>query len=40
VSPPTPHDYAAWRWSRLGALTEKLEVGAVLAEKPGWPAGP
>jgi len=31
VSPVTPLEYAAWRRSRLGALTEALEVGAVLA---------
>jgi hypothetical protein len=30
VKPPTPLEYAAWRLSRLGALTEALEVGAVL----------
>lgn len=30
MSPVTPLEYAAWRRSRLGALTEMLEVGAVL----------
>jgi len=30
MSPPTPLDYAAWRRSRLGRITEALELEAVL----------